>query len=108
MNKTAIIPIIVGVVFIGGILAYLTTNISEEPNPPIKIAINEWPGYAHAFVAQEKGIFEKNGVAVELIFDIDYSTSQQRYIDGEIIVDSRATIGKLLANASSTSGFISR
>jgi len=58
--------------------------MSEEPKTPIKIAINEWPGYAHAFIAQEKGFFEKNGVTVELIFDRDYTTSQQRYIDGEV------------------------
>jgi NitT/TauT family transport system substrate-binding protein len=85
MKKSAIAGIIVGIVLIGGLGTYFTTtNISEESKTPIKIAINEWPGYAHAFLAQEKGFFEKNGVAVELIFDRDYTTSQQRYIDGEV------------------------
>ncbi|MCH7648568.1 MAG: ABC transporter substrate-binding protein [Thaumarchaeota archaeon] len=86
MGKSAIISIIIGVVIIGGILAYFTTtDFSEEPpKTTIKIAINEWPGYAHAFIAQEKGFFEKNGVDVELIFDRDYTASQQRYIDGEV------------------------
>jgi len=85
MKKSAIAGIIVGIVLIGGLGTYFTTtNISEESKTPIKIAINEWPGYAHAFIAQEKGIFEKNGVAVELVFDRDYTTSQQRYIDGEV------------------------
>ena len=85
MKKSAIAGIIVGIVLIGGLGTYFTTtNISEEPKTPIKIAINEWPGYAHAFIAQEKGIFEKNGVAVELVFDRDYTASQQRYIDGEV------------------------
>jgi len=85
MKKSAVVGIIIGVVLIGGLLTYFSnTNMSEEPKTPIKIAINEWPGYAHAFLAQEKGFFEKNGVAVELIFDRDYTTSQQRYIDGEV------------------------
>ncbi len=85
MKKSTTIGIIVGIVLIGGLLTYFSnTNISEEPKSPIKIAINEWPGYAHAFLAQEKGFFEKNGVAVELVFDRDYTTSQQRYIDGEV------------------------
>ncbi len=85
MKKSAVAGIIIGVVLIGGLLTYFSnTNMSEEPKTPIKIAINEWPGYAHAFIAQEKGFFEKNGVAVELIFDRDYTTSQQRYIDGEV------------------------
>jgi len=85
MKKSTTIGIIVGIVFIGGLLTYFTTtNFSDEPNGPIKIAINEWPGYAHAFLAQEKGFFEKNGVDVELVFDRDYTASQQRYIDGEV------------------------
>ena len=86
MNKSAIISVIIAVVVIGGLVAYSTsTNVSEiSTKTPIKIAINEWPGYAHAFLAQEKGFFEKNGVDVELVFDRDYTTSQQRYIDGEV------------------------
>ena len=77
MNKSVIVSIIIAVVLIGGLLAYFTsTNIPEESTEaPIKIAINEWPGYAHAFVAQEKGFFEKNGVDVELVFDRDYTSS---------------------------------
>ena len=85
MKKSTTMVIIVGIVFMGGLLTYFTTvNISEESKTPIKIAINEWPGYAHAFLAQEKGFFEKNGVVVELVFDRDYTASQQRYIDGEV------------------------
>jgi len=86
MNKSVIVSVIIAVVLIGGFLAYFTsTDIFEESSKEtIKIAINEWPGYAHAFIAQEKGFFEKNGVDVELVFDRDYTTSQQRYIDGEV------------------------
>ena len=86
MNKLVIISVIIAVVVIGGLLAnFIFTNNSEIlAKTPIKIAINEWPGYAHAFLAEEKGFFEKNGVVVELVFDRDYTASQQRYIDGEV------------------------
>ncbi len=86
MNKLVIISVIIAVVVIGGLLAnFIFTNNSEIlTKTPIKIAINEWPGYAHAFIAEEKGFFEKNGVVVELVFDRDYTASQQRYIDGEV------------------------
>ena len=86
MNKSVIVSVIIAAVVIGGLLAYFTTtNILEESTEkPIKIAINEWPGYAHAFIAQEKGFFEKNGVDVELVFDRDYTSSKQRYLDGTV------------------------
>jgi NitT/TauT family transport system substrate-binding protein len=51
---------------------------------PIKIALNPWAGYAHAFVAKEKGMFEKNGAYVELIYVEDYSEMQRMYDNGEI------------------------
>ncbi len=51
---------------------------------PIKIAINQWPGYASAFIAQEKGFFEKNGVKVNLIFDKEYRDSQEKYKNKEV------------------------
>jgi len=55
-----------------------------ESQKPIKIALNVWPGYAHAFIAQEKGFFEKNGVNVELILKEDYSESQDLYLYGDV------------------------
>jgi NitT/TauT family transport system substrate-binding protein len=55
-----------------------------EATPPIKITINSWAGHAHAYVAKEKGYFEKNGARVELVFEKDYAPSRQRYIDGKV------------------------
>jgi len=86
MNNSVIISVIIAVVVIGGLAAYTTsTNVFEvSTKTPIKIAINEWLGYANAFIAQEKGFFESKGLDVELVFDRDYTTSQQRFIDGEV------------------------
>lgn len=60
------------------------TAIKEEQKPPIRIAMNPWAGYAHAFVAQEKGIFKNNGVDVELVFVNDYSEAKALYRDGAV------------------------
>ena len=48
MNNSVIISVIIAVAVIGGLAAYFTsTNVTEVSNKsPIKIAINEWPGYA--------------------------------------------------------------
>jgi NitT/TauT family transport system substrate-binding protein len=55
-----------------------------EAKAPIKIAINVWPGYAHAFIAQEKGYFKKNGVNVELVLGRDYTVNTKRYTNGDV------------------------
>ena len=38
----------------------------KVPSEPIKIAVSAWTGYAPLYVAKEKGIFEKNGVNVDI------------------------------------------
>lgn len=70
---------------IGICFALLLTGCSkapQEPKPPIKIGINVWPGYAHAFIAEEKGYFKKNGVDVELILKGEYGESLELYKNG--------------------------
>ncbi|MBI4708108.1 MAG: ABC transporter substrate-binding protein [Candidatus Omnitrophica bacterium] len=54
----------------------------KEPKKPIKIGISVWPGYAHAFISQEKGFFKKNGVDVELILKKEQYESLELYRDG--------------------------
>lgn len=56
----------------------------EEKRDPIKIGINIWPGYAYAFIAQEKGFFKKNNVDVELILKKDITESKELYKNGEV------------------------
>lgn len=55
-----------------------------KDNEPIKIGLIVWPGYAHAFIAEEKGIFEKNGVNVELVLKKGISNLLETYKNGEI------------------------
>jgi len=76
MKKFILISLII-------LLVFGCTKVVEEKKP-IKIALNQWPGYAVAFIAKEKGFFEKNNVKVELVFDKEYSKSQERYKNSEV------------------------
>ncbi|MCH8844330.1 MAG: ABC transporter substrate-binding protein [SAR324 cluster bacterium] len=55
---------------------------SPKESTPIRIAINTWPGYSHVFLAQEKGIFKRNGVLVELLHIPEYSDAQEAFKNG--------------------------
>lgn len=59
-------------------------NSNDSKIETIKIGINVWPGYSHAFIAQEMGFFEKNNVDVELILDKEYSETQNLYLNGKV------------------------
>lgn len=50
-----------------GIIALLFVGCAEEPPDPLRIGINPWPGYEFLFLAREKGFFEDEDVAVELV-----------------------------------------
>ena len=46
-------------VFLGG--------CEQSASTPIKIGINPWPGYEFLYLAQERGFYEEQGVAVEIV-----------------------------------------
>ncbi len=56
----------------------------EPQNKPIRIALSTWPGYAHAFIAREKGFFKQNGVDVELFFKREYFDALSLYRSGAV------------------------
>src|SRR6186713_3751582 len=55
---------------------------AQEPaaaaNPPLRIAVNLWPGLYPAAIAQEQGFFEKHNVPVEIHY---YESYPQTYAD---------------------------
>ena len=61
-----------------------TVSAKVEEKKPIKIGISVWQGYAHAFIAQEKGFFGKNNVSVELVFKKGVAESIELYKSGEV------------------------
>ncbi len=52
--------------------------------PPIRIGIETWAGYAFAYLAEDKGLFKKHGVEVDLVFADDSATSRERFAKREI------------------------
>ena len=48
-----------------GILLWQLIPDSTRRNP-IRITMHLWPGYAHIYIAQEKGFFKEEGIEVEL------------------------------------------
>ncbi|MGC1479932.1 MAG: ABC transporter substrate-binding protein [Chthoniobacterales bacterium] len=51
---------------------------------PLRIGIETWAGYGFAYLAQDKGFYEKHGVEVELVFAEDSETSRERFAHREI------------------------
>lgn len=51
-----------------GLMACLCLfGCSPEPEDPIRIAINAWPGYEFLYLAQEKGFFQETGAEIRLV-----------------------------------------
>ena len=65
--------------FVSVFITACTGSKTEVEKTHITIAINQWPGFATAFIAQEKGFFKKNNVSVELVFDIADADSAKKY-----------------------------
>jgi NitT/TauT family transport system substrate-binding protein len=75
------IPIVLAII-VGAVFVLLPTeNNSSEP---LKIGISTWPGYSLAFLAQEKGFFEENGVNVELVHTQEYTDAQTSFLNKEV------------------------
>lgn len=82
MNK--IIPLIVIVVGLIGAGVFLFQSSDVTESQPIKLGISTWPGYSLAFLAEEKGFFEKNGVSVELVHTTEYTDAQTLFLNNEV------------------------
>jgi len=69
MKKSLLLGVIV-VIGVSVFLIYMfqteEPSIIETPQKPLLIKTDPWPPFNILYVAQEKGIFEKNGVEVEL------------------------------------------
>lgn len=81
MNIRYLFPIIIIII---GTAIFLYSFDESEISQPITIAINIWPGYANAFIAQEKEYFKNNDVNVKLILTETYTESQKLYTDGDV------------------------
>lgn len=68
-------------------IALLVGGCSEKKateKRPIRIGIDTFPGWGHAFIAEEKGFFKDNGVDVELVFNEDYRVVKEQFTYNEL------------------------
>ena len=61
-----------------------TGKAEAKEDKTIRISLCIWPGHAHAFVAERKGLFERNKVDVELVLVKEQIDSLQPYKNGEV------------------------
>ena len=66
---------------------------------PLKIGYSDWPGWVAWEIAKEKGLFEKNGVAVELVW-MDYVPSMDAFAAGALDAVSMTNGDALVSGAS--------
>ncbi len=50
------------------ILSACAPTTSQAEKPPLRVGWSLWPGWYPMLIAQEKGLFEKHGVVVEIVF----------------------------------------
>ena len=84
MNKKLFIIVGVTAVMIG-ISIFFSSDIYQSTfqNESVKITMHKWPGYAHSYIAQEKGFFEDEGVNVELVLIENIDDNIQYFKDGK-------------------------
>lgn len=61
---------------------FVTACSKQETVPPIKIAINPWPGYEFLYLAKVKGFYEDLGVDVRILQLGSLSDAQRAYVNG--------------------------
>ena len=62
----------------------LCISCSKEPLPPIKIAINPWPGYDFLYLSEQKGFFDEVGLNAKLVQLGSLSDTQRAYMNGSV------------------------
>lgn len=87
-NRKIFIFSVVFTVVVGILIRYFIWS-GDHPdqaklNPPLRIAVNVWPGAAHIFIAEKKGFFLKNGVQVQLRLNAELEQSVSQYKRGEV------------------------
>jgi NitT/TauT family transport system substrate-binding protein len=70
-NKKALIASVFIIVVAGLLFQFMgeheTSQSQKTVHPPLRIALNSFPGFSYIYIAEKKGIFKKYGVQVELI-----------------------------------------
>lgn len=77
------ITVLLVVILISGAIIDFPEDVNAAEKKTIKITVLVWPGYAHSFIAREKGFFAKYGVKVELNLKDKNTDVLELYKNGE-------------------------
>lgn len=55
-----------------------------ETPPPLRIAINAWPGYEFVYLAEQQGYFDRLGVDVEIVEFESLSDARRAFERGQV------------------------
>lgn len=72
-----------GIVAVAGI-ALGAAGCGSEPKEPLRIGVNVWPPFELLYLAREKGFFQEEGVAVDLVDFSSYTGILRSYHQGNI------------------------
>lgn len=73
----------------------------QQANPPIRLAVNLWPGLYPAAIAQEQGFFAQHNVQVELSYYESYPQTYADFVAGKVDALS-VVIGDMLVISNQT------
>jgi NitT/TauT family transport system substrate-binding protein len=73
----------------------------QSDNPPIRLAVNLWPGLYAAAIAQDQGFFEKHNVKVEISYYEAYPQTYADFVAGKVDALS-VVIGDMLVISNQT------
>jgi NitT/TauT family transport system substrate-binding protein len=83
-------------------LGYVIWAASHRPERPLHIAINPWPGFEFAPLAQTKGFFQEEGVEVHLVEMASLSDSRRAFELGQVDGFFGTPVEWIVAEAHST------
>lgn len=63
--------------------ALLLLAACSEPNPPLRIAINPWPGYEFLYLAEQQQLFKAEGVDVKILQFDSLNDARRAYERGQ-------------------------
>lgn len=64
--------------------ALLLLNACSEPKPPLRIAINPWPGYEFLYLAEQQQLFKAAGVDVKILQFDSLNDARRAYERGQV------------------------
>jgi ABC-type nitrate/sulfonate/bicarbonate transport system substrate-binding protein len=73
----------------------------ESTQPPLRLAVNLWPGLYPAAIAQEQGFFAKHNVPVEIVYYESYPQTYADLVAGKVDAVS-AVIGDVVVISNQT------